>query len=295
MGKTIFKVDGGIGRELWFTGLLKKYKETYPDEDIIVYGGIREVFDNLPFIHRFYNMGSSYFYDDVMLNADNYFEFEPYNDIRYWKAKTHAIEIMNEDLFKDNEIPSPIINLNDIEDQIAQKFIKDKHEQKKKIALFQAYGASGSNNKPDPSNRSLTLKEIEEIHSHLVQEGYEVFYIGKDVSQAYKDGMMFKDLSLRQIFSMIKYADLLIGIDSFMATAAAAFDQSQIVIYKATLPENVGFKSNINVVSENILPMPNRIAHGIQSPEQRNANNTVDIKLIKELITKWGKKEKTQN
>jgi len=94
-GKVIFKVDGGIGRELWFTGILKKYTETYPDKDIIVYGGVREVFDNLPFVHRFYNIGSSYFYDDVMKSATEYYEFEPYNDIRYWKDNKHALEIIN--------------------------------------------------------------------------------------------------------------------------------------------------------------------------------------------------------
>jgi len=280
--KTVFKVDGGIGRELWFTGLLQAYKDKNPDEDIIVLGAVREVFDNLKFI-KFYPLGSPNFFDDILLESSKYYDLEPYNDIRYLKGEAHAIEIMAEALGLEKKVYKPIIKLNSIEDKLAKEFYIKKHREKKKIALFQAYGSSGMVDKLDPSGRSLAPDEIESIHKDLTAKGYDVYYIGKDVSQAYSEGLFFKDLSLRQIFSMVKYADLLISMDSFLPTVAQAFNKTCITMYKATLAINVGFEDNINIECKDIKPIPNRFPHGIVSPEQRNVNE-VDIKTILKII-----------
>jgi hypothetical protein len=288
MTKTIFNINGGLGREICYTGVLDKYHELHPEEEIIVISGNTDIFQNKPYIKKIYPLHSSYLYEDVILTADKYIETEPYNHIDYFKNKKHITQVLNNMI---NNIDEPInanINLNDGEITTTETFIKEFKEKhpEKKICLLQAYGASGGYKKQDPTNRSLTDNETEQVINILKEKNYHIYMVGHDESKGFPNTQLFKGLPLRQTIALMKYTDLIVTIDSFTNHVLGMYNKQGIVIWKATNIKNLGYDCNLNLECGTIKDVPNRLPHNIPNPEQTNVNNKLDIDKFKELLNK---------
>ena len=286
MVRTIFTVTGGLGREICYTGVLDKYHELHPEEEIIVLSGNTDIFQNKEYITRVYPLHSSYLYNDVILTADKYIETEPYNDIDYFKNKKHITQVLNKMI---NGIDEPInanISLNEGEITTSETFMtefKEKHP-KKKMCLLQAYGATGGYKKQDPTNRSLTDNETEQVINILKENGYHVFMVGHDESKGFPGTQLFKGLPLRQSIALMKYADLVVSIDSFTTHVLGMFNKEGVVIWKATDVNNLGYDCCKNIICGKIKDVPNRLPHNIPNPEQVNVNNRLNFEEFKKII-----------
>lgn len=289
--KTVINVNGGLGREIAFTGVIDKYHELNPEEEIIVIAGFTDIFMNKDYISRVYHHNAEYLYDDVISKADKYFEIEPYNDIDYFKNLCHITRVANKLLNGIDEEVKPNIVLTDVEKKLAKEFKNNflKENPNKKLCLFQAFGASGGYLKGDPTHRSLTDDEAIKVRDLLKEKGYEIYMIGHDKSKGLHETKMFQRPSIRQILALIPEADLIVTIDSFMNHALKTFDKKGIVFFKTTLVSNVGYDSNVNIVPEKEPKIiPNRLPHNIPNAEMVNANIKANIeefeKIIKEEI-----------
>ena len=76
----IFHLQGGIGKHIAATAVAKCIKNNHPDRKLIVVCVYTDIFINLPFIDRVYQLGNtSYFYQNYIENQDSIlFHQEPY-------------------------------------------------------------------------------------------------------------------------------------------------------------------------------------------------------------------------
>ena len=77
---TIFHIQGGIGKHVAAIAVAKCIKNNYPDRKLIVVCVYSEIFLNIPFIDRVYQLGNtSYFYQNYIQDNDSLiFYHEPY-------------------------------------------------------------------------------------------------------------------------------------------------------------------------------------------------------------------------
>ena len=75
MAKTsysIFHVQGGFGKHIAATAVAKCIKNNYPGRQLVVVCAWPEIFQNLPFVDRVYQLGNtSYFYQTYVENQDS--------------------------------------------------------------------------------------------------------------------------------------------------------------------------------------------------------------------------------
>ena len=77
---SIFHVQGGLGKHIAASAVAKCIKNNHPSRKLIVVSVYTDVFMNLPFVDRVYQLGNtSYFYQNYIENKDSLiFHNEPY-------------------------------------------------------------------------------------------------------------------------------------------------------------------------------------------------------------------------
>ena len=84
---SIFHIDGGCGKSIVATSVVKSIKAAYPEHELIVVTAYPEVFLHNPNVYRVFKFGNiPYFYDDYIKNKESkIFRMEPYHseDILY--------------------------------------------------------------------------------------------------------------------------------------------------------------------------------------------------------------------
>ena len=77
---SLFHLQGGFGKHVAATAVAKCIKNNFPSRELIVTGVWVEIFQNLPFVDRVYQMGNtSYYYQTYVEDMDSLvFANEPY-------------------------------------------------------------------------------------------------------------------------------------------------------------------------------------------------------------------------
>ena len=77
---SLFHLQGGFGKHVAATAVAKCIKNNFPSRELIVTGVWVEIYQNLPFVDRVYQMGNtSYYYQSYVDNMDSLvFANEPY-------------------------------------------------------------------------------------------------------------------------------------------------------------------------------------------------------------------------
>ena len=90
----VWHIEGGLGKNIAATALLKSINETYPDRKIVIVASYPEVFINNPSVYRIYRVGMvQYFYDDYIKDKDTLiFRHEPYFQTQHILKQKHLIE-----------------------------------------------------------------------------------------------------------------------------------------------------------------------------------------------------------
>ena len=90
----VFHVEGGLGKNVASTAIIKNIYKKYPDRKLIVVCSFPEIFLNNPYIHRVYRLGvSPYFWDDYINGKDTIvFRREPYFETSHMLQKSPLTE-----------------------------------------------------------------------------------------------------------------------------------------------------------------------------------------------------------
>jgi hypothetical protein len=90
----VWHIQGGLGKNIAATSLIKDIKNTYPDRKLIMVVSYPEIFLNNLYVDRVYQIGQTpYFYQDYIEDKDVLvFMHEPYNQTGHITKNKHLIE-----------------------------------------------------------------------------------------------------------------------------------------------------------------------------------------------------------
>jgi len=90
----IWHIQGGLGKNIAGTALVKTIKQTYPDRKLIMVTSWPEVYLNNPDVDRVYQLGQSpYFYQDYIEDKDVIIsKHEPYHQTAHILKQKHLLE-----------------------------------------------------------------------------------------------------------------------------------------------------------------------------------------------------------
>jgi len=240
----IFHVDGGIGKNIMATAVVKAIKKAHQDRSLIVVSSHSRVFLNHPDVYRFYQAeGTQYFYEDFIAGKDSVIlKSDPYYQTGYVNNTHHCIKawILQCGLEYNNE--EPIINLTDQELQLAQKHYGKWGKPILAIHPMGGAGDGGSWVRDMPDN--LTLDVVKEFNDE-----YKIISIKSD-TQPSIDGVDFITApDIREAFALIAVSSKRLFIDSFAQHAAKALKLTSTVVWPINKVRKLGYSFHDNIVS----------------------------------------------
>jgi hypothetical protein len=250
MNKIIFHVDGGIGKNITATSVIKYLKNEYPDSDIIVTSYWEDVWVGNEYIYKCYNPNKiSYFYDDYVKNSNSkIIKFDPYHHSDYINKNKNLrecwLDICN---IKPNHIPTPNIYLNPREIQYTKNSLKINYNEK--LFVIHPHGGFIGNNTPYSWARDIPPFITQEIIKKMSLYGYRVIQLGSKEQLKY-DGAEYFEMDLRSAMCLLFLSDKRLLIDSFSQHTCAALGLSSTVLWIANDPKMLGYELHDNIIAK---------------------------------------------
>lgn len=246
----VFYVDGGLGKNIMATVVLRAIKKKFPDKKVkvIVICGFTEAFYPNPNAHRVFHFSQTqYFYEDYIKNSkslilrqDPYYEFDC-----VYPGNKHFTQAWCElfDLEWDNAKPDLFFTNSEIAE--ARQVIESR---KRPVLLMQLTGGivpqSGQ-----PTMKMYTRNLPMDIADKLVKKLKDKFHI---MAIAGPNQIIPKDTErvthrFRNVMALAFFSKKVLLIDSFMQHACAAIDKEAVVLWGGTSPKLLGYKIHKNM------------------------------------------------
>jgi ADP-heptose:LPS heptosyltransferase len=242
----VFHCEGGLGKNVAATAILRSLKQRYEDRKIIVSASYPEVFLNLPVVDRVYKMGmTQYFYDDYIKDKDTLiFRHEPYFETNHILKKSHLIENWCKLLDIEYTGQIPVLNFNFTQQRNALKWQRDLP-----ILVIQTNGG--------PLNAQNEYSWARDIPYRLAVQIAEKYKSTHHIIQVTKPTSLHipgaevidKQMPAMELFSLLSVSDKRVLIDSCLQHAAAAMNLSSTVFWVGTSPKNFGYEMHNNIVA----------------------------------------------
>jgi hypothetical protein len=260
----IFHIDGGCGKSIVGTAVVKSIKAAYPDRKLIVVTAYPEVFLHNPNVHRVYRFGNiPYFYDDYINNKDTkILRMEPYHSGELLYKKKSLAEIWC-DVFG-----IPCIDLKPeiflTEREII--FTQNKLQKDGPLLIVQSSGGAEQQGHPYSWSRDLPPAFAQDIVNTVKDKFSKVLHIRRENQPAIEGTLLLSD-NFRNLFCYISLADKLLCIDSFAQHAAAAFNKPATVGWISNSPVVFGHKIHNNIITSGDESYRHRIDSYLESED----------------------------
>ena len=254
MKYSIFHVQGGIGKHVAATAVAKVIKNNHPDRKLIVVCVYPDIFTNLDYIDRVYQLGAtSYFYQNYVHEHDSIiFHHEPYYTTDHIHKKLPLIQNWCKlyGLEYNGEMPS--VKFNKLQHDISRKFwVKSG---KPIMVLHTNGGLMTTDAKPYAWTRDMPESIGQAIVDHYKKD-YYIYQITKINSPKLKGANHIfatpqQALSTMELFSLLLHSKKRILIDSCLQHAAAALKKSSVVLWNGTSPKVFGYDLHTNITTK---------------------------------------------
>jgi len=267
--RIIFIADGGIGKTICSTAVVKRLAESFPDKKIIVMTGYPDIFLYNPNVYKVFNFGNPlYFYDDYVNDSSFVIKVEPYTDYSYMFESTHLIDSWCKmiGLERNNAVPEMFFMDNELE--AANAYVKKvTGDGKKKFIMFQWIGGIVPQNKEEMAGidalsrmhrRSIPKSVAQKVSNKLVSRDYVVGVVQHENFPEIQgaERLYFPNTPVRGVIALLKYAEGFIGIDSFIHHASMVFNTPGVVIWGGTSPKKLGYEQHTNLVPKALCETP---------------------------------------
>ena len=251
---SIFHVQGGLGKHIAATAVAKCIKNNYPDRKLIVVCVYQDVFINLPFVDRVYQLGNtSYFYQNYIENKDSLiFHNEPYFTTDHIHKKLPLIQTWCKmyQLEYKGETPEVIFNA------LQKKISKDVWVKNNKpvMVIHTNGGLIAPNAKPYMWARDMPFDIAQQIVDKYHKK-YTIYQATKNNSEKLVNATPVQwdettQLSTIEYLSLIIHSKKRILIDSCLQHAAAALNLPSVVLWNGTSPKVFGYDIHNNIETE---------------------------------------------
>jgi hypothetical protein len=255
--------EGGIGKVIASTAVVKRLAEEFPDKRIIVMTGYPDIFLYNPNVYKVFNFGNPlYFYDDYV-NAESYvIKVEPYTTYGYMSENEHLIDSWCKMIGIERKGANPEMFFMDNEIDAGKAYVnKITGAGKKKFVMIQWIGGVVPQNKDELSlidavnrmhRRSLTKSVAQKLVNKFISRDYVIGAVQHenfpDIEGA--ERLFFPNAPVRGVIALLKFAEGFVGIDSFLHHAATIFNTPGVVVWGGTNPKKLGYSWQRNLTKE---------------------------------------------
>jgi hypothetical protein len=261
MDKVVFICEGGIGKNIAATAVVRNIKKKYPDQELIVVAGYPDVFMHNPNVSKVYAFGNPlYFYDDQILNKDTLvIKTEPYLHYDYLQKTRHLTDVWCEQVGVEMDSIKPELFLTKHELSVANEFING---EKRESVIFHITGGKVPD-KDDEGSRSDAIRQMYRRNLPMsiaqkvadgLKDKYRIIQVKGPTQPGIKDGH-YITTQLRALFALAAAGKRFVLIDSFMMHATAAFDKRAVVCWGGTNPKVLGYETHVNLIRK-VCPTP---------------------------------------
>jgi len=285
----IFSIDGGLGKSIIATAVLKAIKKQYKKANILVSTGYPDVFINNPNVNRIItHANNSGIYKDFIQNKDaKVFISDPYSTSDYITESKHLIQIWCEMFGIEYNGEMPELFLSKAEKQYFEPF----YRLDKPILAIQPNG--GGNNQPLKYSwvRDIPAPIVEQVIEHYKND-YSIVHIKREDQIIYENTIGALD-SFRSIAIMLTMSEKRLLIDSSAMHIATALNLPSVVAWIGTSEKVFGYDMHTNIIA-NTPPKEYDLGHSyyqrmplfedISKIPYNDLNEVFDVNEIIKLI-----------
>lgn len=246
----IFDLKGGLGKHIAATAVAKCIKNNHPSRKLIVVCAYPDVFMNLPYVDRVYQLGNtSYFYQTYIENQDSLiFSNEPYLTTDHIHKKLPLIQTWCKmyNLEYHGETPDLIFN------PLQKKISKDVWVKDKPVMVIHTNGGLiRPDAKPYAWARDMPFDIAQQIVDKYHKD-YRIYQCTKANSSKLVNAEVIQwddktRLSTLEFLSIVLHSDKRVLIDSCLQHAAAALELPSVVLWNGTSPKVFGYDIHTNI------------------------------------------------
>jgi ADP-heptose:LPS heptosyltransferase len=256
MNTIIFQIDGGIGKSIMATAVLKAIKKQYRKSNIIVVTGFPDVFANNPNVNKVLASGNTMsIHKNYILNKEaKVFVADPYMQSDFLTESAHLIKIWCDMYGVEYNGEMPELFLSKAEKEYFEPF----YRLDKPIFAIQPNG--GGMNQPLKYSwtRDIPQPIIQEIINHFSNE-YYVLHIKREDQLVYENTLQALD-GFRSIAVLLSMSQKRLLIDSSSLHIATALNLPSVVAWIGTNPKVFGYDMHQNIIA-NEPTKPTNIEH----------------------------------
>jgi hypothetical protein len=293
----LFHVEGGLGKNVASTAVVKNVAKKYKDRKLIVVCSFPDVFLNNPYVHRVYRLGiTPYFWEDYVNQKDTIIlRREPYFETSHIMRELRLHETWHKmyDLEYNKEKDLPELYMNMIQSEMQHIW-----QRQKPILLIQTNGGPLVDGAPIYAWARDMPRYVADAIIQTYSQQYHIIQVVKHSTQAIQNPLIEvvdRQMSNFELFSLIRASSKRVLIDSCLQHAAAAFKLPSIVLWVGTHPEMFGYDMHTNIVSKppigNVKKMDATYfdyqldSHYNECP-YKNPDDIFDVNIILDAINK---------
>ena len=243
----IFNPEGGLGKIIASTAVVRCIQAKYPEYKIIVLTPWAEVFLNNPRVHRVLQSGNTpYFYRDYLEGRESIvLKGEPYFCTNHLYSKQHLIKSWCElhDLpFDGNIQPELYFNIAE-QTYYARNIVSDKP-----LLVLQTNGGNYEDERSYCWTRDLPQTQSQILVDELSKK-YKVYHVTRKNGPALNNVERVDAVGSKRTFlSILLKSEKRLLIDSCLQHAAAAFNLPSTVCWIGTSPDVFGYEMHKNIL-----------------------------------------------
>jgi len=245
---SLFHVQGGFGKHIAATAVAKCIKNNHPSRELILTAVYTEIYQNLPFVDRVYQLGNtSYYYQTYVEDMDSLiFANEPYFTTDHVNKKLPLIQTWSKMYGLKYKGEMPQITFNHLQKKIAKEFWINRSNGKP-ILVIQTNGGLLNEQRPYLWARDMPIALAQKLVDHY-EKDYHIFQITKPTGEVL-DGVevINTPMSNMELVSILLQSEKRIFIDSCMQHAAAALKMPSVVLWNGTSPKVFGWDMHTNI------------------------------------------------
>jgi hypothetical protein len=243
----IWHIQGGLGKNIAATALVRDLKATYLDRKLIMVVSYPEVFLNNPNIDRVYQIGQApYFYQDYIEDKDVIvFKHEPYDQTGHITKTKHLIENWCDLLGIKFSNQQPEIYVNYI-----QKMTTGLWKRDRPVMVLQTSGGPANQQYSYSWTRDMPI-EIAEALVKKFKDQYHIIQVTREDGYPLEGvERVDRSMSNMELFALLIECKKRILIDSCLQHAAAAFKLPSTVLWIGTSPTVFGYDLHNNITAK---------------------------------------------
>ena len=242
----ILHVEGGIGKNVIATSVIRAINKKYTDRKIIVLTAYPDVYFLNTRVHKVFQFGQiSYFYQDYIKDCDSIImSQDPYRETDYVYRTKHLSEIWCDMYNIEWDGEKPELYFTHLENEFLQTIIK----KDKPIFLINAFGGAQNHQHKYSWARDIPPILAQEIVDEAINH-YRVIQVRREDQIALKN-CEYLSLNIRQLALALIHSDKRLLIDSYLQHAAASLDLPSVVLWSCNSPKVFGYQIHNNIQSQ---------------------------------------------